>query len=229
MKEQWILAVKTDIDNPKNTKKLLDTKYMIFEDYENAKSELIKTLKSYTFSDNIMFDGNGSSKVLEMYFDDLIKMGKSNYKVNYECDYKFFTDYLQCASKKDFEPDSHFFKVLKVFHENQLKSIKKDDCLVGNNAKKVLEVINKVLRCELIDLQVLDINAYKNNNFEFIKDNNEIMLKNTSFVPKYFYLFLKTNMINLREEKDYYFYLTHDYIEDTEPSLFIELKKAKNA
>ena len=68
MSDKWILSVQTSLPNYCKNKKDIIRNDQVFDSFEEGKAAFIETLKSYSFSENAMFDGNGRCKEFEDFF-----------------------------------------------------------------------------------------------------------------------------------------------------------------
>lgn len=77
MKKIWVLSIKTSLPNECLTRANLKTTFSAFETFEDAKKAMRDAIKSFAFSENTMFNGNGKIIALEKY---IAEMGDYNYE-----------------------------------------------------------------------------------------------------------------------------------------------------
>ena len=77
MKKIWVLSIKTSLPNECLTRANLKTTFSAFETFEDAKKAMRDAIKSFAFSENTMFNGNGKIIALEKY---IAEMGDYKYE-----------------------------------------------------------------------------------------------------------------------------------------------------
>ena len=72
-KETWIVTLNTNIGSGDKPASLyepdFEKKFFAFDDFEDAKTKAFELIKSYAFSENSMFDGEGGIKRLKSYIE----------------------------------------------------------------------------------------------------------------------------------------------------------------
>lgn len=103
MSNKWILSVQTSLPDFCLAKEDMTKTEQTFDSFEEGKAAFIETLKGYSFSENVMFDGNGSSKALDEYLDSqswLAKEDPEDYDEYLQYDtFKGFVDAISTALK----------------------------------------------------------------------------------------------------------------------------------
>ena len=131
MSDKWILSVQTSLPNYCKNKKDIIRNDQVFDSFEEGKAAFIETLKSYSFSENAMFDGNGRCKEFEDFFgtssgnwDWLIEADPDDYDEDLQLDtLKGFCDAVRAA----FRGEEADISSLNVFDSWPVKISREDD------------------------------------------------------------------------------------------------------
>lgn len=71
MKKLWVLSIRTSLPDACIIKADLQTTFSAFETFEDAKKAMRDAIKSFAFSENTMFNGNGKIIALEKYIAEM--------------------------------------------------------------------------------------------------------------------------------------------------------------
>ena len=71
MKELWILSVQTSLPDTCYNHESLNKKFGAFENFADARSAMREEIKTFAFSENAMFDGDGHFLKLRDYIENM--------------------------------------------------------------------------------------------------------------------------------------------------------------
>lgn len=192
MKEIWILSVRTSLPNTCWDKSDLIESVESFDSFEKARTKLREVVKGFAFSENAMFDSQGSLINFEAYIEDMDEDEEEN-----------------CANNNGIEP-GYITKQFYLLLTEKLKKV-----FAGEDVKFDLPK-GKYFDCFIsthIGDGTLKMNGY---------DDGPI----NGIDPR-----IKTNIIDMTNEKDYYLYID-DFFgglwgQECSAELYIDLKRTE--